>query len=408
MGKFKLSKMQKRVFYAIVGAFILFYVGIQVYMVNSVPVKTHMAILQNVYKSVTTDVFIIRDEECITGDTGKVMVGAVSDGQRVSKSNPIMYLFPDNQSAEKYARLQEIDSSIEYFHELMLSKNSSVISPDAVDKSIEKTVNDIQMLIQRGKYDEIDSSKRELLNEINQRQLITQTLTEEDLTAEIEALKKERESLGAAQYETLRAGEPGAFVSFVDGFENTADYKGVNSMKVADVQALFTAQPQKAENSIGKLIKEFDWYMVCVVDTLSVTDLKVGQSVNIDFPFTVQQTISATVDRMGSEDGGKSVLVLRCNLMDGGISALRNETAQIRIADYNGLRVDTGAVRTDENGDRGVYVLTGNCVTFKKIEIIYTDADYVLCEQKSKTEYLQLYDEVVIEGRGLYDGKIVR
>ena len=61
----------------------------------------------------------------------------------------------------------------------------------------------------------------------------------------------------------------------------------------------------------------------------------------------------------------------------------------------------------------------GNAVTFRKIEIEYSTTEYSICKEVSaiKAEnpdgeidekaYLRLYDEIISEGKGLYDGKVI-
>ena len=42
------------------------------------------------------------------------------------------------------------------------------------------------------------------------------------------------------------------------------------------------------------------------------------------------------------------------------------------------------------------------------VNVIYSTEDFIICEQKrSEDTVLRLYDEVVVKGKGLYDGKIV-
>ena len=57
----------------------------------------------------------------------------------------------------------------------------------------------------------------------------------------------------------------------------------------------------------------------------------------------------------------------------------------------------------------GVYIRSGNVVAFRKIEQEYSEpADYVICKETDESGWLHLYDDVIVGGRGLYDGKIIR
>ena len=48
---------------------------------------------------------------------------------------------------------------------------------------------------------------------------------------------------------------------------------------------------------------------------------------------------------------------------------------------------------------KGVYILKGEQVTFKKIDVIYEGDDYVLSKvHEDDSSYLALYDDIMIEG----------
>ncbi|MBO4734387.1 MAG: hypothetical protein J5662_07920, partial [Clostridia bacterium] len=59
----------------------------------------------------------------------------------------------------------------------------------------------------------------------------------------------------------------------------------------------------------------------------------------------------------------------------------------------------------------GVFTVSGLQLKFVRVNVIYTGEDFIICEQEfpkdNNTRVLRLYDEVVVKGRGLYDGKII-
>ena len=81
---------------------------------------------------------------------------------------------------------------------------------------------------------------------------------------------------------------------------------------------------------------------------------------------------------------------------------------------YEGLKVPREAIRfadvketyTDENGNekeklmtsKGVYIRKGEQVLFKKIDVRFEGNDYVLSKVHPESEYLQLYDDIMLEG----------
>ena len=61
---------------------------------------------------------------------------------------------------------------------------------------------------------------------------------------------------------------------------------------------------------------------------------------------------------------------------------------------------------TDDE-QRGVFILHGSTLEFRKINVIYWGEDYIICSQEPDDDYLKLYDRIVTEGKDLYDGKVV-
>lgn len=109
----------------------------------------------------------------------------------------------------------------------------------------------------------------------------------------------------------------------------------------------------------------------------------------------------------------ETVLILSSKIMDSDIARLRTEDVEIVINETDGIRVNKSAVRVI-NGVQGVYVLTGNIVRFKKLDIIYTGEDYVISKMikedvydENKVPYLKIYDAVILEGKDLKDGKLI-
>lgn len=113
---------------------------------------------------------------------------------------------------------------------------------------------------------------------------------------------------------------------------------------------------------------------------------------------------------------------------------MRNETVQINVHTYSGVLVSERALRfsdvtyteTDENGNtvekvkenvKGVYVQNGRQLEFVQIFTDKTVNGYAICKTELSDEErealvtestIQLYDNVVVEGTDLYDGKPVQ
>ena len=121
--------------------------------------------------------------------------------------------------------------------------------------------------------------------------------------------------------------------------------------------------------------------------------------------------LPVTVAAVNRDKEGQAAVIFQCSYMSSSLSSIRKEPIQIQKTLYEGIRVPQKAVVFSEDGERGVYVQVGNTAVFKQIEILYSDTDFVICADKGdetpeegEAPFLQLYDDVIVEGKGLYNG----
>ena len=57
-------------------------------------------------------------------------------------------------------------------------------------------------------------------------------------------------------------------------------------------------------------------------------------------------------------------------------------------------------------------IINGTSLSFRQVEVAYWGEDYVICvqnhDEQNGVRYLRLYDEIVTEGKDLYEGKVVK
>ena len=151
-------------------------------------------------------------------------------------------------------------------------------------------------------------------------------------------------------------------------------------------------------------------------------------------PFATTEKIPAEIAAVNQKTPtDEGLVVLKCNSMDSALMNVRKETVQIEIKSYSGVMVNQKAIHfetveqtvTDANGKKrtvthenvkGVYVKSGGQLHFVQIFSDITVNGYAICRTELTEEEqellvtdktIQLYDEVVVEGTDLYDGKVV-
>lgn len=405
----KINKNQaKNIFLAVVGVCIILYFVYQVIQMNSNPYKTELALERDIKNTVSTKAFVVRDEEYLTTDnTSGTVVSIAEDGKRVARGDSVAVVFQNTDSAAAYVRINELTKEIEYYNQLKNRVGIGTNTPSSYNSLINNAcINFISA--SRG---EIDSNYHNALNDfrdaITTRQLaVGKELSVDAKLAELEAELVSLQSK-ATGYTTVASPNPGYYIGSVDGFENAISYDKVASVNCATINSLLTSQKQNVSGNImGKLVDEFDWYLLCTVPYNESGDLEVNKTVSVNVPNTAVGVIKCTVVFKGDKEDDSVAVVLKCNIMNRDVANLRMENIEIITDEYTGIRINNKAIR-EVDGEKGVYVQRGNIISFKKINILHSTEDYSIIEKVDDSSYVRQYDTIITEGVDLYDGKVV-
>jgi hypothetical protein len=153
-----------------------------------------------------------------------------------------------------------------------------------------------------------------------------------------------------------------------------------------------------------------------------------GEMRDVIFTYNGELSLSMRLDRLiRGEDS--YVCVFSTDYMPRDFEYTRCQPVKITMSSYTGFKVRISSVRL--LGDlRGVYVLDGSTVKFRKISILTEDEGFYIVEtspdgtseyttetsegQTETTEakdegysWLRLHDNIITEGTGLYHGRLL-
>lgn len=401
------------------GVLLLMFFSYHGYMaVKGSELKTEIAFADESAKTIEADVFIVRDEKVISASGGNV-VSAVKDGTRVGVNDTVAYSFADSESAGNIIRMGEINDLLDYYSDLVNASSNVVGDTSAHDERIMSDLYSFAAMVSSGNFTHLEDEKSEIRDAITSKQ--TATGVELDLSESINALKDEYKTLSAAtsSYKEIKSGGTGYYISGTDGYENILDYSEVDEWTITDVENAVAATPSAIkESDAGRLVHGYYWYITCVTETSAINALREGRRYTVAFPDSSVDDVMAQVVSIRSDRAtGKSLVIFRCNAMSEELATLRCETAVINIEEYEGFRIDNRAIRTNEDNEKGVYIVSGGFMYFRKVKIVFSTEDYSIVadpykdsdiiENDSPSKYLQLYDEYIVEGRDLSHGKLI-
>lgn len=407
----------KKILSIVLPVFILAYVGYQAYLMLYTSVELETVESHTVYETLDVQGIAIRDEKLVDESVSGYVYYEITNGDRVAKGGTIAKVYSSEQIALMQKQIGEIDAEISSLQSLQLQGGTGKSDLESINKQIKLTQRDILDCVRAGELTEAAAHRKTLQQLLNRKQIVVGTVT--DFSERLGTLRARRTDLSSQLEQSTRSitsPAAGYFVANADGYEGMFAYGSVADLSVAQVETALAAEPTPSAASIGKVVGDYVWYLACVVPQEKLSLISEGQALDIRLPFVTDETVPVTVKKINTDvSSGKAMVLLECSYMSEALSSVRCEEVRILLKEYTGLYVPDRALHFAGDNESGVYVRVGNVLAFRYIRVLYYDETgrFSICEANVKPEdgdertYLKLYDDMVIEGKKLYDGKVV-
>lgn len=391
----------------------LVYLGIQLYPLFHPTYQTETAISYTLADGVQVEGIAVRREVVLerpaTADIGYL----VMDGSRISAGSVVAEGYAGAQQSRSRAEEQRLDAEI-----AMLGRSQDPAQTAQGDVEIildarQDALFELLRYADNGRYGALADAKNDLTLAANRLQVATgQTAGFEERIAALTA-QRDAAAAGVGEVGYLYAPTAGYFSSVTDGLETVFTAAALDGMSASEVISLIrtpqTAQPAGA----GKIISDYKWNYYCIVPAEKIARFENDRDgkVTVDFAYSEAKEIPARIRAITMDEAsGDYVVKLECSYMNADTVDLRYESASVNFASYTGLRIDREAAHIVD-GQWGVYIRYGDLVRFKNIAPIYENDEYMLLPVQSTASdsinQVVLYDEVIVSGRDLYDGKLL-
>ena len=415
-GRSRLADLVVHIATIAVAAAALAYLGYHFFEGFSADIETEYATLVTDSDVVPLDAYIMRSESVIfaASATSGHSVGYVfSDGTKVHGGQVVANIYTGDGSSDE--AIVDLDRRIDLLESSNLTDGMTSSDTYVIDSKIQNYYYLIHQSTLLGNYSNLTKRRDELLTLINKRRILTGVTT--GYSDRIESLTAERALLSAGQdtiAESVEAPYAGYFYSTTDGYESTFSASKVESLTLAEFDKMLSSQPTRySDRAVGKMVSDFDWYIVCETTRDSLRYFTKGYSYYVNFPYNDDISIKMTLSNVVSEVGSDRVLlVLETERIPEDFSFRRMQPVELVRSSYTGYRVPISAARLVD-GKQGVYIMIGNTIEFREIDILLEmDGYYIVAEQDpvNDPDYaskLGLYDQIVVSGKNLYDGKLI-
>ena len=409
-------------FLCIAIAGVLMSVALSALVINRVTTET--VVEKTEQETVATKIFVVRDEQYLDIKNSETIVPLIDDGSKVAKGDTVAAVFENASDALVYAEMMKTQNEINRYKQLVKQVNLDKLNTITLD--INKMNSDADLLFIKmlnvassGKFENFDSSSADFCSKITSRQIVIDHkeldkdknyFSDKIKSLDIKYSNLEKKNI---DFNNLIANESGYYVSRIDGYENNDLFNNIEHVTAAEIESKINSVPNfPKEDAIGKLIVNYNWYILASIESSVAARMNIGQPVTINFGQSFENTVFVKVHSISPSQNGKSAVVFECNLMNDKIAGMRIEEARIVLKEYKGYKVSKAALRV-HNGYTGVYVLIGNRAAFREVDVSYSGDDFVIAYivnnifGSKKPMQIELYDEVIVKGKNIYDGKII-
>lgn len=382
------------------------YMGLLAYSILNHAYKTETAITYTMSDSIYLDGVAVFDSVDVAG--GGTLGYLVADGERVTDGTVLAERYTENGQGILRERLDRLGSTISLLNK---SQNSAGSDLSVLTNQSRVALYNLLDQLDGQNYSQISAAQEDFL--LAQNRLQISTGQADGFGDAIATLQAEYDTVAAQinGLEKLVASTNGYFVSSAVYAPLQLDTQTLENAAPAELQAMLaTGLPRSGEAMAGRIVTGFSWRFFAVCSAEQAARLQQVSRVQISVPGKQDTPLAAAVTSVElDEEAGVAKVLFTCESINADVLSLGQETAQIDLQTYTGIRIDRSALHI-VNGAHGVYVKYGNLQRFRKITVLYENENYLLVPLNGAVgtdNEVRLYDEIIVEGKNLQDGKLL-
>ena len=376
-------------------------------------VVTETVLTGTAEEKIESDGYIVRDEFVVNAPETGIVSFRSDEAERVSKDSTVAVIYSGEVSDEVKNELSGIHERLSEIEGSTVEKN--LYTSDSTTGIAQITAN--IDAISEAVYSKDTSSVSQYKDDIT-RVIRKKTDNGESAMTTYEQLVKKKEELESSvsgKATAVYAPVAGVLCSSVDGYE---DYLNVGCLSTIKPSYLKNVKKTQAENSDSvqkgspcfKIVNNYEWYYTANVDEKYADGLneclRSDSLIYLRFTDISDDKIEAYVCGVSEPEDGKVTAIIKSSGIFSGMYSVREAKAEIIRRTYKGFKVSKEAIHVDSDGSYYVFVNSEGFARRRDVSILYSDDYYaIIREQNSVANSVLLYDEVVVSGNNIEEGK---
>lgn len=393
-------------------AAVVAYVGYSVAAAIYDPLTTTTAVSCTAGESYNVTLWLAREETPVLTDA-YITTLSHPDGSKIAAGGEVARSYRTEQAREQQQELEELQQRLDqlqytYREGEQVKLDSSTVAE--LDARISEGVMALDECSAAGELTAAADQAASLRTLVLRRS--SSEVDQSLLESNIDALQQQINALTAqvnANSSAVTVTQTGWFSGECDGYETVLTPDALLQADPAGFTRLTGQTVSPSARAIGRLATSITWYAAALVPEEYAGTLSAAGTVQLDLNHSLRGMIPVTVESVSAPQDGQCLVVLSCDDYLQDILHLRTAEAGLVLRLYHGIRVPKQAIRLNEAGQGGVYVVEGANAVFKPVTLLYDNGEtYVVEEDRSSTDNLWVGDEIIVSARDLYDGKVVK
>ena len=403
----------KKILVFVLIIFILFFVGYQIYSALYTPYQTEIILEDKHENTLEVEGVFLREEKYVSQNhDGFIVHYLLENGEKIEAGGSVAELYTSEQDIISYEKIKSLKEKINLLEESQQQSSELITNAEQITNQIVDKMKALSKATYNNDADAIKDCKDDLFVLFNRRNIITKKENDynnaiKEINAEISKLQKGIKNA----VKSVKVSTNGNFVTKTDGYETTAVYESISALSVDEIKSFIKTDNIKEvpQNTIGKLVTNFEWNYVYIlpIDNNEYNEkIKEGTTLKMRFEDISENPYTVTVNKVILDNSSNQMAVfVTSDEMSDKLCLARKTKAEIVFSTIRGYKINKNAVKF-EDGKKGVYVIIGQEMIFRNIDILYEDDKYVICN--SKGSKIKPYDDVIVKGTDLYNGKSTR
>ncbi len=398
--------------------FSLVFLIVSIVFRSGTTVNTYTAVSGSIEEYVLADGYVFRSQTLVTSPKDGYFECVAAEGERVTEGATLAAVFENRVDPALTEEIADINRKINSLENDMVSSDVYSGSAAKIELSIAEAARDLTKKKGRHSFSDISDGKELIDDYIAAKQASSEEgKSSEERLEELKARLRQIESSGEYKGEYIYSPAAGVFSSRIDGYEEALDISMLDSATPGYLDGLKSDKVSSGETVAAgeaacKVINNYEWYFVGNVSEKEADNFDVGQVVRIKFYDLSDSVVEATVTAKSRPEGGNVAVTVYSTKYINGIYTTSKASAELMTEGAVGIKVPSQALRVID-GQQGVYVVRLGVARFVPVNLLYNNKKWAVIEPDTDTEEdydekLEIYDEVIINSRGIENGKVVR